>query len=144
MATTATRLGALGMLTALVVGACSGGFGGAASPSAAPATAAGIRGRSKHPGVRGGPERGGDEPVKLTYFVDDNNVTAAQAQGPDRRLHRRSIPNVTIEIETHPGGTDGDNLVKTRLATGDMPDIFYYNSGSLLQALNPSDTLVDL
>ena len=51
---------------------------------------------------------------------------------------------MTIEIETHPGGTEGDNLVKTRLATGDMPDIFYYNSGSLLQALNPSDTLVDL
>ena len=51
---------------------------------------------------------------------------------------------MTIEIETHPGGTEGDNLVKTRLATGDMPDMFYYNSGSLLQALNPSDTLVDL
>jgi len=53
-------------------------------------------------------------------------------------------PNVTIEIETHPGGAEGDNLVKTRLATGDMSDMFYYNSGSLLQALNPSDTLVDL
>ncbi len=31
MATTATRLGALGMLAALVVGACSGGFGGASA-----------------------------------------------------------------------------------------------------------------
>jgi raffinose/stachyose/melibiose transport system substrate-binding protein len=53
-------------------------------------------------------------------------------------------PNVTITIETRPQGTEGDNLVKTRLATGDMTDIFFYNSGSLLQALNPSDTLVDL
>ena len=53
-------------------------------------------------------------------------------------------PNVTFEIETRPGGTDGDNIVKTRLATGDMADIFWYNSGSLLQALNPTDTLVDL
>ena len=51
---------------------------------------------------------------------------------------------MTIEIETHPGGTEGDNLVKTRLATGEMTDIFYYNSGSLLQALNPAETLVDL
>ena len=51
---------------------------------------------------------------------------------------------MTIKIETHPGGTDGDNLVKTRLATGEMADIFFYNSGSLLQALNPTETLVDL
>jgi raffinose/stachyose/melibiose transport system substrate-binding protein len=84
-----------------------------------------------------------DEPVTLTYYTDDNNVTAARIQGliaAYTALH----PNVTIEVETHPGGTEGDNLVKTRLATGDMPDIFYYNSGSLLQALNPSETLVDL
>ncbi|MDC7241388.1 MAG: extracellular solute-binding protein, partial [Spirochaetales bacterium] len=38
----------------------------------------------------------------------------------------------------------GDNIVKTRLATGEMTDIFYYNAGSLLQALNPQQTLVDL
>lgn len=54
-------------------------------------------------------------------------------------------PNVTFEIEIPPGvGTEVDNLVKTRLATGEMNDIFYYNSGSLLQALFPSETLVDL
>ncbi len=140
MATTATRLGALGMLTALVVAACSGGFGGA-SPTAAPASQpasapAGSTAPSAVPSEAAAP-------VTLTYFVDDNNVTAARLQGlidAYTALH----PNVTIEIETHPGGTEGDNLVKTRLATGDMPDIFYYNSGSLLQALNPSDTLVDL
>ncbi len=89
------------------------------------------------------PSEANAEPVTLSYFVDDNNVTAARLQGlidAYQTLH----PNVTIEIETHPGGTEGDNLVKTRLATGDMPDMFYYNSGSLLQALNPSDTLVDL
>ena len=53
-------------------------------------------------------------------------------------------PNVTFELETLPGGTEGDNLVKTRLATGEMTDIFWYNSGSLLQALNPEQSLVDL
>ena len=142
MATTATRLGALGMLTALVVGACSGGFGGAASPSAAPATAPASAAAPSAPASAAAPSEAA-APVKLTYFVDDNNVTQARLQGlidAYTALH----PNVTIEIETHPGGSDGDNLVKTRLATGDMPDIFYYNSGSLLQALNPSDTLVDL
>jgi raffinose/stachyose/melibiose transport system substrate-binding protein len=51
---------------------------------------------------------------------------------------------VTFTIDGMPGGADGDNLVKTKLATGEMDDIFFYNSGALLQALNPADTLVDL
>jgi raffinose/stachyose/melibiose transport system substrate-binding protein len=82
-------------------------------------------------------------PVKLTYLVDDGETdqlivhTVAEAY---MKLH----PNVTIEIENRPGGGDGDNVVKTRLATGEMTDVFFYNAGSLLQALNPSDTLVDL
>lgn len=83
------------------------------------------------------------EPVTLTYLVDDseaNQATAKALADAYMALH----PNVTITIESRPGGTEGDNIVKTRLATGDMTDIFWYNSGSLLQALNPSETLVDL
>ncbi len=53
-------------------------------------------------------------------------------------------PNVTFNVEIGMAGTEGDNQVKTRLATGEMNDVFYYNSGSLLQALHPVDTLVDL
>ncbi len=52
-------------------------------------------------------------------------------------MRRRSHPDVTIEIEQRPGGGEGDNIVKTRLATGEMTDVFLYNSGSLLQALKP-------
>src|SRR5664279_184750 len=84
-----------------------------------------------------------DAKVTLTYLVDDSQNTVETATAlvsAYTKLH----PNVTIYLETRPGGTDGDNIVKTRLATGDMDDIFFYNSGSLLQALNPSDTLVDL
>ena len=47
-------------------------------------------------------------------------------------------------MEIRPGGSEGDNIVKTRLQTGDMTDVFCYNSGSLLQALAPEQTLVDL
>ena len=81
--------------------------------------------------------------VTLTYLVDDsqnNQDTAKALADAYMALH----PNVTINIESRPGGTEGDNIVKTRLATGDMTDIFWYNSGSLLQALHPTDTLVDL
>lgn len=53
-------------------------------------------------------------------------------------------PDVTFELENRPGGADGDNLVKTRLATGEAGDILQYNSGSLFQALNPTETLADL
>lgn len=82
-------------------------------------------------------------PVTLTYMVGDvetDQLIARTLIDAYMELH----PNVTIEIENRPGGGEGDNLVKTRLATGDMTDLFSYNAGSLLQALNPSDTLVDL
>lgn len=81
--------------------------------------------------------------VTLSYLVDDseaNQATAKALANAYMALH----PNVTISVESRPGGTDGDNIVKTRLATGDMSDVFWYNSGSLLQALHPTDTLVDI
>ena len=53
-------------------------------------------------------------------------------------------PDVTFSIEIRPGGGEGDNIIKTRLATGEMADIFSYNSGSLFQALRPSRTLVPI
>ncbi|MCG3208812.1 MAG: hypothetical protein FOGNACKC_02424 [Anaerolineae bacterium] len=84
-----------------------------------------------------------EEAITLTYLVDDGEtdqlLAHAFADGY-MALH----PNVTIEIENRPGGGDGDNIVKTRLATGDMTDVFFYNAGSLLQALQPAKTLVDL
>jgi raffinose/stachyose/melibiose transport system substrate-binding protein len=81
--------------------------------------------------------------VALIYLVDDSQNSQDMAQAladAYMALH----PEVTITIESRPGGTEGDNIVKTRLATGDMTDIFFYNSGSLLQTLNPTETLVDL
>ncbi len=53
-------------------------------------------------------------------------------------------PNITVKEETRPGGSEGDNLVKTRLATGDMADVFVYNNGSLLQAIKPAQNLTPL
>lgn len=83
------------------------------------------------------------EPITLSYLVDDSQTsqdTAKALADAYTALH----PNVTIMVESRPGGTEGDNIVKTRLATDDMTDIFFYNSGSLLQALKPTETLVDL
>ena len=51
---------------------------------------------------------------------------------------------LNVEVETRVNGAEGDNVVKTRLVAGEMTDICYYNSGSLLKALNPSDYFQDL
>jgi len=90
------------------------------------------------------PPTAASAPVKLSFLGSQNQNDAVMITALTdayTALH----PNVTFDIEIPAGGgTEIDNLVKTRLATGDMNDIFYYNSGSLLQALHPSDSLVDL
>lgn len=53
-------------------------------------------------------------------------------------------PDINVEMEVGPGGTERDNMVKSRLATGTMNDVFVYNAGSLFQAINPVQTTVDL
>jgi raffinose/stachyose/melibiose transport system substrate-binding protein len=81
--------------------------------------------------------------VTLTYLVDNapNSVAVAEKMKTE---FEAANPTIKIEIETRPGGADGDNIIKTRLATGEMTDVFNYNSGSLFQAMNPTQNLVDL
>ena len=128
-------------MTALVVTACSSG--GSASPSAAAsaaATAAASAAATAAPTATPEPTAAA---VTLEYLVDDSQANQQLAKA-FADAYTAKHPNVTINVESRPGGSEGDNLVKTKLATGDMTDIFWYNSGSLLQALNPSQTLVDL
>lgn len=51
---------------------------------------------------------------------------------------------LTVEVERRVDGSDGDNIVKTRLASGDMTDLCMYNSGSLFKALNPEEYFIDI
>jgi len=91
--------------------------------------------------------------------LSGNNVSAGVVE--IKLLHTTSAPNPTIAkalsdgfnaaqtkykvtVESRPGGTEGDNLVKTRLATGSMDDLFEYNSGSLMNNLNPAKNLIPL
>lgn len=108
--------------------------GCAAVPAVAPATGGEAQATSAAAGTGA---------VTLTYLVDDSEANQATAKALADAYMAKN-PNVTITVESRPGGSDGDNIVKTRLATGDMTDIFWYNSGSLLQALHPTETLVDL
>jgi raffinose/stachyose/melibiose transport system substrate-binding protein len=79
--------------------------------------------------------------VNLSFLVDNQsalNGIKAVIAAAEKKL------NITLTIDLRPGGAEGDNVVKTRLATGDMDDLSYYNSGSLFQALNPPQNFVDL
>ena len=96
------------------------------------------------PGSAAAPaELNNGENVTLKLLADNTQTTSLLTAGVTAAFSALH-PNVTIDIEQRPGGTDGDNIVKTRLATGEMADVFFYNSGSLFQALNPTETLVDL
>ena len=79
----------------------------------------------------------------LSYLVDNQEATVATAEALATAFTEEN-PDIKIDVETRPQGADGDNLIKTRLSTGEMSDVFAYNSGSLLQALTPKSTLVDL
>jgi raffinose/stachyose/melibiose transport system substrate-binding protein len=51
---------------------------------------------------------------------------------------------VELEIDVQSGAAEKSNIIKTRLATGDMADLFMYSTGSLLQAINPERNILDL
>jgi raffinose/stachyose/melibiose transport system substrate-binding protein len=120
--TSAIRLATAAAAVALVLTACSSGLGGSDA-----ASGSGSGGESK----------------SLTLLIDNGPQTIAAAKAVTDAFQKAN-PGVTVKTETRPQGTEGDNLVKTKLSTGEMEDVFWYNSGSLLQALNPGETLVDL
>lgn len=85
----------------------------------------------------------GDGSIELEFLVQTgpDDVAAAEAMVEEFTAQN---PGVSISIDTRPGGGDGDNLIKTRLSTGEMADIFVYNTGSLFQTINPDQTLVEV
>jgi raffinose/stachyose/melibiose transport system substrate-binding protein len=79
--------------------------------------------------------------VSLTFLVDNAEQTVKTADQLAKDFSAKN-PTIAIKVETRPQGTDGDNLIKTRLATGTMDDVFEYNTGSLFQAMAPAKNLV--
>lgn len=82
--------------------------------------------------------------TEITYLFGDSGGTAMDFAEALVKKFEAANPDIKVNIETQPAGTEGDNLVKTKLATGEMADVFAYNSGSLFQAINPDQNLVPL
>lgn len=70
----------------------------------------------------------------------DNPVKGIQAvcDSAEKKL------GIKVDIEFTASGTELDNLLKTRLAAGDAPDLVIYNTGSLLAPLDPKNNFIDL
>ena len=143
-------------IIALLVAACGGGSGGGTATTAASGDTATTAATEEPAATTAAAEpaattAAAEEPattaaaeaVTLSFLIDDNQVTIDTAEGLVAAFTEAN-PNIAIEIETRPGGSEGDNIVKTRLATGEMTDIFWYNTGSLFQALNPTESLVPI
>lgn len=80
-------------------------------------------------------------PTKLNLLID--NQTALQGIKAVAAEAEKKL-NISIAVDIRPGGAAGDNIVRTRLATSDMDDLSFYNSGSLFLELQPSKFFVDL
>jgi raffinose/stachyose/melibiose transport system substrate-binding protein len=77
-------------------------------------------------------------------FLTQNDAQSVATGKKYIAAFEKKYPNVKVTLDTQPAGSQGDNLMKTKLSTGEMDDVFYYNDGSLLQALQPDQQLVDL
>ena len=81
--------------------------------------------------------------VTITFLHGSSDTDVASAKAI-MEAFQAANPNITVKDEARPGGSDGDNLVKTKLATSDMAEVFTYNNGSLLAALKPAQNLVPM
>ena len=116
-----TSLVALAAASALLAAGCSAGSLGSSDEGA-------------------GGEAGG---VTITWLTGSTDTEVAAATAVIEAF-KTAEPNITIKHDTRPGGSEGDNLVKTRLSTGEMAEVFNYNNGSLLQAIKPEQNLTPL
>ncbi|MBM7570077.1 ABC transporter substrate-binding protein [Aquibacillus albus] len=85
-----------------------------------------------------------NENEERTVTIQVGNSETAQLQFEALAADIKEKYNITTKFDWVPTGGEGDNLVKTRLAVGEMADLLVYNSGSLFKALNPSEYFVDL
>ncbi len=86
------------------------------------------------PAQKGTSEEKKDEKVTLTLLVSnsyDRSAVDAIIAAAEEKL------NIATEVEIRPGGAEGENIIRARLAAGESSDMHLFNSGSLLGTLNP-------
>ncbi len=87
------------------------------------------------------PEARKYEGITLTVLKDSNSTDLGFNAVLEKATEELGMK---FEVEKYVGGPDGDNIIKTRLASGEMSDICIYNSGSMFSALNPTEYFEDI
>ena len=125
------------MTLGLALTGCSGGSDEGGSGGGTPAA-------EEDAGSDEGSGDSGDKPyegITLKWWAgnaENNPGTQAVMEAATEKL------GMEFEVEVNPGGSEGDNIIKTRMASGDLPDFMAYNSGSKLYDLNPSRGFMDI
>jgi raffinose/stachyose/melibiose transport system substrate-binding protein len=66
-------------------------------------------------------------------------------QGPQAQFAAfEKKTGIKVIPELIPSGPEGENLVRTRAATNDLPDLVWWFSGANFASINPNATLLDL
>lgn len=134
---TISTLLAVSLLASSFAGCSSGGSSTAPTDSTAPASSS-TKEESK---AEEASSESGSEPVTLTLLIG-NTANNAGKEAVFKKMQEDI--GITIEMELRPGGAEGENIVRARLASGDSPDIHSFNAGSLFATLNPVENFIDI
>src|SRR5690606_37300817 len=86
---------------------------------------------------------GGSNTTEIDFLVENGADTVAAGAALVEAFNAENA-DISVTLETRPGGPEGANVVKTRLSTDEMADVFIFNTGSLFETLNPDETLVEM
>lgn len=82
-----------------------------------------------------------EETTTVTFLIDSETPIEGLQACFDIAEEKLGIH---VETEVRVGGSEGETIVKTRLASGEMADFFIYNSGAKVNELSPEENLVDI
>jgi raffinose/stachyose/melibiose transport system substrate-binding protein len=94
--------------------------------------------------VSGGTTSSGGDASSISFLAGGNDPVSIKTANDLKAAFEKAYPKISVTVDPRPAGTDGDNLIKTKLSTKTMDDVFLYNSGSLFQALKPDTQLQPL
>lgn len=120
---------------------CGGGTGGETNAAKGTDTGTSAAGTSEATDTQGAKGEDSNEQQTVTLLMDretpHEGLNAVIATIEEKY-------NIVTEVEDIPSGTEGQNIRQTRFATGDMSDITFFNSGSLLTTMDPAKNFLDL
>lgn len=86
------------------------------------------------------PEESADKPVTLSVYLDYSEDTRELSDWAAEKV-KEEFPSVTLEFENK--AQDNDQTLKTRAATGDLPDIIQLDVGTI-DAMSKSGSIIQL